>query len=140
MNQVELGMKLLKEAVAKHGCGAVAKMVKRQKLVKDAGQKPQMKLVPYSSATISLASRDKYPGDVAKLAQRVLEAFGTRSCPHTNTVITLEGCLDVMARRPPSNNATLLGLMRAHQRACRTCPHRPIEADKNAERNGEHHE
>lgn len=79
------------------------------------------KEIGYSAATVSLVLADKYPGNTAKVASKVMARYSRVHCPYDDKEIAKSRCGDLATARAPSHNPIKM----AHWRACQRCHHNP---------------
>lgn len=85
--------------------------------------------VGYSRTAISQALDGKYPGDLVKLAAKVLAALELPmavACPYLDLNLPMAMCREFSIKRAPIHNPVSM----LHWRACQTCEHR-CEASAN---------
>lgn len=79
--------------------------------------------VGYSRPAISQALDGKYPGNLVKMAEKVLAALELPmavACPYLQLNLPVAMCRDFSTKRAPLHNPVSM----IHWRACRKCEHR----------------
>ncbi|VVE67839.1 regulatory protein, LacI [Pandoraea anapnoica] len=96
-------LRLLREAVAEESQAVVARRL------------------GVSRSSICMLLSGKYPGNTAKMMERVRTNLRFVHCPHDDITISLDECRSFATERPPINKPEQL----RHWRACQSCPNRP---------------
>ena len=92
--------------------------------IREKGQSAVAHELGYSSTTLSLVRRNKYPGGTDRIEAKVLEVFGEVSCPFLGQSIPADQCRRTRLAPVPTSSPRAL----QHWSACRTCPH--FQGDK----------
>lgn len=95
-------LELLEQAVKKNGLKAVAAEL------------------GYAASSLSLARHGRYIGSTARIEARVLEVYGSWTCPHLNRAMGAAECATFATRPTPTSNPQAL----RHWAACQECPFR----------------
>lgn len=87
--------------------------------IADKGQATVARELDYSSTTLSLVRRGKYPGATDRIEARVLALYGVVTCPFLGTPIPAERCRRISQSPVPTSSPKAL----QHWSACRSCAH-----------------